>query len=328
MEIRSFYRHKLEMLTPEAYLCLEESGLRRQLGTSHHAFGQMKTQLINTALVLEGGGMRGVFTIGVLDYFMDAGIDFAHCIAVSAGACNGLSYMSRQRGRAKLSTIDYMKKYRYIGMKHLWSQHSIFDQHTMYHRLPNEILPYDYATCFANPMRFEMVATNCRTGQAEYLTETESPERLLLITKASSSLPYVCPIVDVDGEPMLDGGIVDSIPVERALSLGYQRPVVVLTRNRGYRDTGRDIKQPKFIYRDHPRLRLLLSKRHELYNRQLELTERLEDAGKIIAIRPIRPMEVDRLEQNEEKLNALYQEGYECARKALKPFTDTLRPTP
>ena len=283
----------------------------------------MKTKLINTALVLEGGGMRGVFNSGVMDYLMDAGISFPHCIAVSAGACNGLSYMSRQRGRAKLSTIDYMKKYRYIGMKHLWSQHSIFDQHTMYDRLPNELLPFDYATCFANPMRFEMVVTNCRTGQAEYLTETQDPERLLLITKASSSLPYVCPIVNVDGEPMLDGGIADSIPVERALALGFKKPVVVLTRNRGYRDTGRDIKQPKFIYRNYPRLRLLLSKRHELYNQELELIERMEDAGEIIAIRPIRPMEVDRLEQDEEKLNALYEEGYECARMALQPLIES-----
>ena len=267
----------------------------------------------NTGLVLEGGGMRGVFTDGVLDYFLDAHIDFSYAVAVSAGACNGLSYKSRQRGRAKVTNIDLLERYRYIGMKYLWSQHSILDRKTLYDTIPNEVLPFDYDTCFANPMTFEMVTTNCRTGKACYLTEDHDAQRLLDVAKASSSLPYVCPIVWIDGEPMLDGGIVDSIPVMRALETGHKRPVVVLTRNRGYRENGRDIKIPKYIYRKYPRLRVLLSKRHAIYNEQLDMVERMEDEGSIIAIRPVRPMEVGRLESNVEKLTALYNEGYECA---------------
>ena len=117
---------------------------------------------------------------------------------------------------------------------------------------------------------------------------------------------------------MLDGGIADSIPVERAINTGHPFNVVVLTRNRGYRETSRDIKIPKYIYRRFPRLRLLLSKRHAIYNAQLELVERLEDEGRILSIRPQRPVEVGRLENNTDKLNALYEEGYECARKALE----------
>lgn len=261
--------------------------------------------------------MRGVFNIGVMDYLMDAGISFPHCIAVSAGACNGLSYMSRQRGRAKLSTIDYMKKYRYIGMKHLWSQHSIFDQHTMYDRLPNELLPFDYATCFANPMRFEMVVTNCRTGQAEYLTETQDPERLLLITKASSSLPYVCPIVDVDGEPMLDGGIADSIPLQRAFEQGYEKAIVVLTRHRGYRKDEKPPRIPSFIYSRYPKLREALRTRGKRYNDQLTWIEQLEEEGSITVIRPAHPVDVARIETNMDKMNALYRHGFEMAEKIL-----------
>ena len=272
-------------------------------------------------LVLEGGGMRGVFTSGVLDCFLDHDITFPYCASVSAGACNGLSYMSKQRGRAKKSNIDLLQKYRYIGMKYLWTQHSILDREFLYDKLPHELLPFDYAACFANPMEFEMAVTNCLTGKAEYLTDRSSETRLIQIAKATSSLPYVCPVVWVDHKPMLDGGIVDSIPVERAMAKGYALNVAVLTRNRGYRDTGRDIKNPPYIYRRFPRLRLALSKRHALYNQQLELVENLEDEGRLLAIRPKRPLEVGRLESNIDRLTALYEEGYECAEEALHRLT-------
>lgn len=264
--------------------------------------------------------MRGVFTAGVLDLMLDRGITFPYCVSVSAGACNGLSYMSRQRGRARRSNIDLLRTHHYIGMRYLWKQHSILDRETLYDRLPNELLPFDYDTCFANPMKFEMVTTNCRTGRPCYLSETADRHRLLDIVKASSSLPFVCPIVTVDGEPMLDGGIVDSIPVERAMDMGYAFNVVVLTRNRGYRPTGHDVKMPRFVYRNYPRLRLALSHRHDCYRRQLELVERLEDEGRILVVRPERPLEVERLESDTAKLTALYEEGYVCAAKAFDRF--------
>ena len=248
----------------------------------------MEVNFEKMGLVLEGGGMRGVFTCGVLDYMMDHHIEFPYAVGVSAGACNGLSYMSRQRGRAKYSNIDLLDKYHYIGLKHLWYQHSILDQHLLYELFPKEILPYDYKAYFENPTRFEMVTTNCVTGRACYLEDKEDPVRLLAIAKASSSLPYVCPITYVDGIPMLDGGIVDSIPVMRALEQGYEQNVVVLTRNRGYRKQEKDIRVPGFVYRRYPRLRLVLSKRCEVYNKQLEMIERMEDEGRVLVIRPNR----------------------------------------
>ncbi|MBR1838710.1 MAG: patatin family protein [Bacteroidaceae bacterium] len=271
----------------------------------------------HSGLVLEGGGMRGVFTAGVLDAFMEKHITFPYCVAVSAGACNGLSYMSQQIGRAKLSNIDLLKKYGFIGIKYLWSQHSVFDLETMYDRLPNHILPFDYEACFRNPMRFEMVCTNCKTGRPAYLSDQSDRHRLLQICRASSALPYVCPIVTIDGEPYLDGGIVDSIPLVRAMSEGYAHNVVVLTRHRGYRKTERDIRIPRFIYGRYPRLRLLLSRRVFAYNQQLELVEHLEDEGKIVVIRPVKPVHVDRLETNTEKLTALYDEGYRVALETI-----------
>ncbi len=270
-----------------------------------------------TGLVLEGGGMRGVFTCGVLDWLLDHHIQFPYTVAVSAGACNGLSYMSRQRGRAKYSNIDMLAQYKYIGMKYLWTQHSILNQELLYKDFPERLVPYDFEAYKANPAVFEMVTTNCLTGLPNYLSERNNYRRLVRIAKASSSLPYVCPVVMVDRMPMLDGGIVDSIPVERAMATGHAHNVVVLTRNRGYRKPGRDIHIPYFIYRRFPRLREVLSHRCECYNRQLELVERLEDEGKITVVRPQEKMSVDRLEENTAKLEALYEEGYACAGKVL-----------
>ena len=278
----------------------------------------MELDLRNTGLVLEGGGMRGVFTCGVLDYLMDHGIEFPYGIGVSAGACNGLSYVSRQRGRAKYSNIDMLAKYHYIGLKYLWYQHSILDQKLLYELFPEKIVPYDYETCFKNPIRFEMVTTNCLTGRACYLEEHEDKNRLLTIAKASSSLPYVCPITFVDGQPMLDGGLVDSIPVLRAVEQGYSRNVVVLTRNKGYRKSEKDIRVPRFIYTRYPRLRVVLSNRCRVYNQQLELVERMEEEGSIVVIRPQERVTVNRIEKDVKKLTALYNEGYACAGEVLK----------
>lgn len=270
-----------------------------------------------TGLVLEGGGMRGVFTCGVLDYFLDQGITFPYTIGVSAGACNGLSYMSGQRGRAKYSNIDMMEKYQFIGMKYLWTQHSILDQKLLYQDFPERLVPYDFEAYSNNPGEFEMVTTNCLTGKACYLSEKKDWDRMIDIARASSSLPYVCPIAYVDGIPMLDGGIVDSIPVERARALGYEKNVVVLTRNKGYRKKNQDLRIPHFIYKKYPRLRVVLSRRCACYNEQLELVERLEEEGKITVIRPENPVVVDRIEKNIKKLEDLYQEGYECAKKVM-----------
>ena len=263
-----------------------------------------------TALVLEGGGMRGVFTSGVLDAFMKHDLTFPYVVAVSAGACNGMSYVSHQPRRARISNIDYLARYKYIGLRHLVTQGCIFDRELLYDKFPNQYLPFDFDTFFSSPMTFEMVTTNCLTGQPMYLSERHDRQRALDIVRASSSLPYVSKIVDVDGIPMLDGGIVDSIPLQHAIDMGHPTNVLVLTRNRGYRDTGKDMKIPRFIYRKYPRLRVALSRRLAAYNAQLEFVERMEDEGRVICIRPERPMEVDRIEKDIAKLERLYEEGF------------------
>lgn len=277
--------------------------------------------MIQTGLVLEGGGMRGVFTAGVLDYLLDHNITFPYGVGVSAGACHGMSYLSHQHDRARKVCIDMLAKYHYIGLKHLWQTHAIFNQEIVYDRIPNEILPFDYDAAFANSMRFEIVTTNCLTGRAEYHTETSCRQRLLDLCKASSSLPFVAPIAWVDDVPMLDGGITDPIPVERAIAQGYAHNVVVLTRNRGYRDAGTDYRMPRFIYKKYPRLRVALSHIKRVYNAEIELVERLEESGQVLVIRPEHPLKIDRFGTRIDRLQALYDEGYACAQHVLEsPF--------
>lgn len=267
-----------------------------------------------SGLVLEGGGMRGVFTCGVLDSLMDRGIRFPYAVGVSAGACNGLSYMSGQRGRAKFSNIDLLEKHRYIGFRHLLTKGNIMDFDLLFHEFPERIIPYDYEAYEANDAHYEMVTTDCLTGEACYLSEKHDPKRIIDIVKASSSLPFVMPISYVDGVAMLDGGISDSIPVRHAMELGYNNLVVVLTRNKGYRKSEKQ-HVPFWAYRKYPALREAIRTRNLRYNSDMELIERLEAEGRIIVIRPERPIVVGRMERDSKRLLALYDEGYELASK-------------
>ena len=274
----------------------------------------------NTALVLEGGGLRGVFTCGVLDCFMDKGVRFPFTVGVSAGACNGLSYMSGQRGRAKASNIDLMDEHHYIGVKYLFTQRCIMDFKLLFEDFPEKIIPYDYDSYFSNPDRFVMVTTNCLTGKAEYFEEKSSSKRVMDIVRASSSLPFVSPISYVDGIPMLDGGIADSIPVEYAMNQGYEKLVVVLTRNKGYRKKEGSMHIAKLAYRKYPELQRAIAERNATYNRTMDLIERLEEEGRIVVLRPIRPIEVSRTEKDTAKLTALYEEGYQMAENTISHF--------
>lgn len=264
----------------------------------------------NTGLVLEGGGMRGVFTTGVLDAFMKHDLYFRYVVAVSAGACNGVSYMSHQIRRARIANINMLGQYDYIGLKNLITQGSIFDRKLLYDEFPNKLVPFDWETYSKSGAEFEVVTTNCHTGRSEYLSEYKNPQRLNDIIMASSALPFVSSVVEVDGTPMLDGGIIDSIPIQRAVDTGHDFNIVISTRNMGYRSKGHDMKLPSLIYDEYPRLRVALSHRIEAYNEQLEMMERMERWGEIVVIRPDRPLEVGRVTRDTDKLERLYEEGF------------------
>ena len=281
----------------------------------------MRNRFEHTALVLEGGGMRGVFTSGVLDWMIDHRITFPYLIGVSAGSSNALSFASHQRGRAKYIFADLQAERHYLAVRNIFKQHSIMDMNLLYHELPEELWPYDYEAYRTNPMRVESVATDCSTGKAVYLEEKKNRERIIDIVRASSSLPFVCPITYVDGCPMLDGGIADSIPLEHAFQQGYSHAVVVLTRHRGYRKKEKVPFMPSFIYNRYPKLREALCTRGSRYNTQLEMVERFEDEGRITVIRPACPVEVSRIETNMNKMNALYLHGIEMAKTIIEQIT-------
>ena len=270
---------------------------------------------VSAGLVLEGGGMRGIFTVGVLDYLMDNEIWFPYTIGVSAGASNGISYASRQRGRSYFSNVELLEKHNYIGLKNLLKGRGYIDLDFLFYEYPDRYYPFDYKAYQASPDRFVMVASDCRTGRPVYFEEKKDIKRLVDACKASCTLPVMCPVSYVDGIPMVDGGVSDAIPIRRAIEDGYKRNVIVLTRNKGYRKADKNFYLPPFIYRKYPAIREQLKLRYKHYNQTLDYIDYLESEGKAIVIRPVNPIQVGRTERDTNKLKDLYQEGYECARR-------------
>lgn len=261
--------------------------------------------------------MRGVFTVGVLDYFMDNNIWFPYTIGVSAGASNGISYASRQRGRSRFSNIDLLQKYNYIGLRHFLRGRGYIDLDYLFYTYPDIYYPLDYESYFKSSDRFVMVTSNCLTGKAEYYEEKKDAKRLVDICRASCSLPVMCPVSYVDGIPMVDGGVCDAIPIQRAMEDGYQKNVIILTRNKGYRKKEKDFYLPGFIYRQYPAIREQLKLRYRNYNEVLDYIDELETEGKAVVIRPEQPVQVGRTESNAQKLTDLYNEGYECGKQII-----------
>ena len=263
-------------------------------------------------LVLEGGATRGVFTSGVLDYLMEQEFYTSHVIGVSAGACNAVDYVSRQPGRTRDCMIPTDKNLSYYyGMRKFIKEKSLMNMDMIFDIYPKQIYPFDFATYFRSEMNCELVTTNCVTGKAEYMDEAQDPDRLMKICRASSSMPLLCPIVNIDGIPYLDGGLADSIPIRRAMDIGNEKIIVVLTRNRGYRKKAKAVeKMYRRAYRSYPNLLRTLLRRAPYYNRTLNELENLEREGKIFVIRPqVKP--VSRLERSQEHLMAFYHHGYD-----------------
>ena len=271
----------------------------------------------HTGLVLEGGGMRAVFTVGVLDCFMEHNLWFPYTIGVSAGASNGISYASRQPGRSRFSNIDLLEKYNYIGLRHFLRGRGYIDMKYLFYIYPEQYYPLDFDTYFKSPDRFVMVTSNCLTGKAEYCEEKHDAKRLVDICCASCTLPVLCPVAYVDGVPMVDGGVCDAIPIQRAIDDGFRKNVIILTRNKGYRKKEKDFWLPGFIYRQYPAIREQLKLRYRRYNEVLDYIDELEAKGDAIVIRPEKKIEVGRTTSDRKKLTALYEEGYEIGRSIV-----------
>lgn len=266
------------------------------------------------SLVLEGGGMRGLYTCGVLDFFLKKSIEFDMVVGVSAGACCACSYLSKQYGRGAAINIDYIKDKRFLSVSSLLKTGSAFGLDFIFNEIPKHLNLYDYKTFHANPTAFYSVATNIETGEALYkrIIDMRSDDEYI---KASMSLPLLSPILEIDGYKLLDGGIADSIPVEFAIKMGYDKQVVVLTQCRDYRK-GKNNLMPiiKHNYKKYPKLIEALENRHIRYNQTLDLLYQLEKEGKVFIIQPQNTVAVSRVETNPDKLRALYYEGFNDAK--------------
>jgi predicted patatin/cPLA2 family phospholipase len=266
-------------------------------------------------LILEGGGLRGNYTAGVLDAFLDGGVEFPYIIGVSAGAGMGCSYVSKQRGR----NLEILKKYRrdprYLSFRSFIRTGNLFGLDFIYHDIPRRLVPFDFDAFNRSSCRFVTVCTDCNSGGAAYFEEAED---LLTVLKASSALPYISKMVDYKGGKFLDGAIVDAIPLGKAIEAGYQHNVIIMTQPEGYRKKEEPHPPARLFYGNYPHLMRALAVRVAVYNRAAEFAEAEERAGRVLIIRPSQDLGVTRTEKNVEKLIRLYELGLEDGRGALK----------
>lgn len=271
---------------------------------------------MKTGLVLEGGGVRGIYTAGVLDVFLEHSITFDGVIGVSAGAIHGCSYLSGQHGRS----IRYYSKYcsdpRFMSLSSLLKTGDLVGEDFCYHEIPEKLDVYDNAAFMANGVPFYAVCSNVETGKPEYLQMTDM-FRDIDILRASASMPYVSRIVELGGKKYLDGGSTDSIPVDAFRQMGYERNVVVLTRDLSYRKKPELRGLARLMYRKYPAFADVQAERYLHYNRQVERVLELEKDGSIFVIRPSVLPVIGRMEKDPRKVQALYDQGRKDALDCL-----------
>lgn len=276
------------------------------------------TDLRNAALILEGGAMRSVYTAAVLDVFLQHQIEFPYLIGVSAGALTAANYVSKQAGRSICANIDHVRDPRYIGLRHLIREGSIFHFDFLFGQPLNEWMPFDHDTFFHSRQKFLIQTTNCLTGAPLYLNYT-SYEELTKALTASSSLPILAPITYVGDTPCLDGGISDAIPFDKAMEDGYEKIVIVLTRDKNFRKKNSPLLNQilRLRYRNYPNLVEKLCTMSRRYNDMLDQIDTLTEMGRVFTIRPQKPVKISRMEKNQKKLRALYERGIADAQREL-----------
>lgn len=280
-------------------------------------------------MVLEGGALRGGFTAGVLDYFMEKGLKFPYVVGVSAGACNLLGYAAHQIGYTKNCMIQREANNQYFGVNQLIHAKTIINLDRIFYEYPYHQLPFDFQTFFNSDIRTEFVVTNCDTGQAEYLHENRDKHRLDTLGKASASVPLFSKMVELDGKKYLDGGLSDSIPITRAITQGFLKNVVILTRRHGVIPTMNYYQRILYqtFYKDFPALLDTIFNRPVMYEQQLILLNCLQEDGKVFVIRPELP-EIKRFETDPDKLESYYNHGLQIAKSCWKDLQSYLSNEP
>ena len=278
--------------------------------------------MIKAGLVVEGGGMRGVYSSGVLDFFIEKDLFFENNYGVSAGACHLCSYLAKQYKRAFRVNVDYLNDKRYCSVHSLLKTGNLFGAEMLYDIIPNELDLFDYDTYNKNESNFYVVITDINTGKPEYVKIGDLKKDIIYV-RASSSLPLLAQNVKINDKEYLDGGISDSIPIKKSIADGNKKNVVILTRDSTYRK-GKNSLMPiiKLKYKKYPNFVKSMDDRYIVYNEILDFIKELENNGDVFVIRPKKPVNIGRTEKNREKLEALYNDGYndakDCYEELLK----------
>jgi len=271
------------------------------------------------ALVLEGGTFRPTFSCGVMDALLDSGVEFEYVIGVSAGISNAVSYLSKQTGRNLEILQKYRNDKRYLGFRNIFTDKSIFGRKFIYETIPQELIPFDNETFFANPAKFVVGVTNAKTGEMEYLDEKD-PVNGFMALQATCALPIAFPPIYYNGKQYYDGGLVDSIPAQKALDDGNEKMLIVLTRTKDYIKT--ESKAYKIaaalLRRKYPKIAELLLTRHTRYNKEVEFCNQLEREGKAVILRPSEEAQISSFEGDMQKLEHNFRYGYNLAMENME----------
>lgn len=275
-------------------------------------------------LILEGGAMRGMYTCGVIDTFLENNIKVDGIIGVSAGALFGINYCSNQKGRVLRYNKKYINDKDYIGLRSLIKTGNIINKEFAFNKIPYELDIFDEEEFRKSKTDFYATITNIETGKAEYV-KIEDTKKQMEVFRATGAMPFVSQIVEIDNKKYLDGALADSIPIDKAKELGYDKLIVVLTRPKNYTKK----KQPSWLaevkYKNYPNLVKAINTRYINYNNQLEKISALEEQGDIFVIRPSKKVNIKRIEKNQEKLQEMYDLGVSDCIELLPSLTKYLK---
>lgn len=266
------------------------------------------------ALVLEGGTFRPMFSCGVMDALLDSGVEFKYLIGVSAGISDAVSYLSNQNGR----NLEIMQKYRhdkrYMGLRNIFTDKSIFGRKFIYETIPRFLVPFDNRAFFENDAEYVVGVTNAHTGEMEYINKKD-PVNGHMLLQATCALPIAFPPIVYDGKQYYDGGLVDSIPARKAIEDGHEKMLIILTRTKDYVKT--ESKGYKvaaaLLKKRYPKIAELILTRHIRYNKEVEFCNRLEKEGKAVILRPSEDVQIKSMEGDMEKIERIYKYGYDLA---------------
>ena len=271
------------------------------------------------SLILEGGTFRPIFSAGVMDALLDNNIMFPYCIGVSAGITNGVSYISKQKGRNLEILNKYRNDKRYLSYRNFFKCKSIFGLDFTFNEIPNKLVPFDMDTYQKYSGKILVGVTNAKTGKTEYIDGKKLDKKTTLL-RATCAIPLFFPTIKINDVPYYDGGICDPIPIKKAIADGNDKHLIILTRPKGYKKefSKKNVYASKILCKKYPKLKEPFLTRHNNYNETVKFCEELERQGKAIIIRPTKEGAIESLEKDVNKLKAGYELGYKMALEKLE----------